>query len=82
MMDAGFFTVDTLNEIDAVQDLVVAKEIANKAIADMPNARPYNIKKATAVIVAAKNKRQLMLSLSNFILAHPSENLGMNKESK
>lgn len=79
-IEAGFFTVDTLNKIDAAKDLREAKKIAMDAIAAQPNARPNNVKKATSTVQRATSKQGLMIALSNFMLAHPSEDLGMNKQ--
>ena len=79
-MKQGFFNVDVLNEIDAAEDLATAKKIAMDAVEAQPNAREGNKKKATDVINQAHSKKMLLISLGNFMLAHPSENLGMNRE--
>jgi hypothetical protein len=78
-MNTGFFTVDTLNEMDKADSLVGAKVIAFQAVKNQPNAKDNNIKKANAAIKRAQSKTQLMISCANFLLSHPSENLGMKK---
>lgn len=77
----GFFTVGTLTLINNAKDLAEAKRIALAAVDAQPNARDKNVKKALAVINRAKSTKDLLLSLSNFMLAHPSEDLSMNKGS-
>ena len=81
-MEAGFFTVDILNVINTTRNLADAKQIAVNAITDKPDAREHNKKKALAVINQARSKTQLLISLGNFMLAHPSEGLSMEKGSK
>lgn len=80
-ISTGFFTVGTLTLINNAKDLAEAKRVALAAVNAQPNARDKNIKKALAVINTAKSKKSLLLSLTNFMLAHPSEGLGMGKGS-
>lgn len=78
-MNTGFFTVGTLNAMESAPDLLAAKAIAISAIAAQPKARPANIQKATRAITAAISKNKLLISCASFMLAHPSEGLGMSK---
>lgn len=75
----GFFNISVINKVFAADTLEEAKSIAMLAIDAQPNAKPHNINKARAIVNAATTKDKLLLSMSNFMLAHPSENLGMNK---
>lgn len=77
---AGFFTIETLQRMDAAPTLETAKWIAEEAITDQPNARESNKKKAKTAIMRASSKKQLLITAANFMLAHPSEGLSMNKD--
>jgi hypothetical protein len=77
-MNTGFFTVDTLKQMEVASDLSAAKEIAYAAVSAQPKARLTNTTKARAVIQQAGSIKQLMISCANFLLAHPSEGLGLS----
>ena len=81
-INAGFFTVEILKEIETADDLTAAKQRAVNAVNDQPNARAKNTKKALSVITKARSKNELLISLANFMLAHPSEGLSMQKGEK
>lgn len=81
-MKAGFFTIDTLYEIEKATDLLAAKAVALNAIAAQPTARPANINKVTHAVQKAVSKNKLLISCASFMLAHPSEGLKMDKGSK
>lgn len=75
----GFFTVDILRDIESASTLNQAKKIAMDAVAAQPQARQNNIVKAIKVINEARSIKSLLITLSNFMLSHPSENLGTLK---
>lgn len=77
-IEKGFFSIETLNEMDKLA-LEEARAIAMEAVNAQPEARPKNIKKAKEAIVKAKSKKELMINVANFMLAHPSESLSMSK---
>jgi hypothetical protein len=74
--DKGFFSMD---DVRAIEKLSIndAKKYSKDKIAAMPNARPNNIKKATEAVDKARSVVALMQTMTNFLLAHPSEGLGM-----
>lgn len=75
-MATGFFTMDTVIAVCAEKDIVAARAIAMKDVEAMRlNARPANIEKATSMIEKAKTVNKLGLDITNFMFAHPSENL-------
>ena len=74
VQETGFFTMDDVRAIEKM-NLTAAKEFALSKINAMPNARRENLVKATNVVNRAKNVPALMFSMTNFVLAHPSENL-------
>ena len=75
-MDVGFFTMDIIRNVCYENDLTVAKKIATEAIEKYPHkAQKENIIKAHRMVNNAKTVKDLGISLSNFLLAHPSENL-------
>lgn len=78
-MNTGFFTVDVLKEMDKADSLVGAKVIAFQAVKNYGGAKENNIRKANAAIKRAQSKKQLMIACSNFMLAHPSEDLAISK---
>ena len=75
-IEKGFFNMDLVNEISAMTDVTVAKERAYEAIANLPyKAQAVNIVKAQKIVNDAKSVEGLLFSLTNYILAHPSEDL-------
>jgi hypothetical protein len=72
----GFFTMETVNEILKFNSVDDAKNYLHLIVQERVGAaRSDNISKATSMINKCKTTRDLALSVSNFILAHPSENL-------
>lgn len=71
----GFFTIDVVNEIIKAKTINEGKQIAFDAIKKFPNAKQKSIDKATLMVNNTTNISQLAFAVSNFILAHPSENL-------
>jgi len=76
-MKAGFFHVDHLHAMDKAGTHDEAKQIAHAAIDAQKGATPENTKKAKLMVDQSKSKKHLMIGASNFMLSHPSENLGM-----
>lgn len=78
-IQTGFFTIEVLNEIDKAQTLAQGKVIAAKSvdkfIEEHPKVKSYNVKKAREVINRSNSLKTLLISVSNFMLAHPSEGL-------
>lgn len=80
MIEAGFFEME-----DATRVLNLsteqAKDYCFDKIDEYVNAHPLtkksNIMKATAFVMKAKTSRDLSFAISNFVLAHPSENLAV-----
>lgn len=79
---SGFFTVDHLNAMDKAPSHQDAKSIAHAAIESQPNAHPENKAKAKMMVDGSKSKKHLMIGAANFMLAHPSEDLGMKSDKK
>lgn len=68
----GFFTMDFVNEVATKSNLVIAQGMCLDKINGQPDARPENISKARDMVRSANSMRQLLLGLSNFVLAHES----------
>lgn len=71
----GFFTMETVKAVLAMNDLEEAKQFAFSVIQESATARSKSVDKANTMINKAKNIRELGMNITNFILAHPSENL-------
>lgn len=71
----GFFTMDTVSAVLAMQDLEQAKQFAFSIVKESSTARSTNVDKANSMINKATSVKKLALDISNFMLAHPSENL-------
>jgi len=72
----GFFTMATVTAVCAQKDLTAAREIAMADVTKMHGiATPENVAKATRMVEKARTVRNLGLDITNFLLAHPSENL-------
>ena len=72
----GFFNMDTVTAICAEKDLAAAKQIAvNRVEETKKDATPENIRKALSMIDKATTVKSLGLAVTNFMFAHPSENL-------
>ncbi len=81
-MEKGFFTMDDVNHIKGLNigeaKLYVAG-ILCEHMRNHPNTRWANINKAEKIVNTARSTTELMFSLTNFILAHPSEGLKVTK---
>jgi len=71
----GFFTMDAVTAVCNETDLSAAKQIATACITKQCYATPENIAKAHQMVQRAKTIKNLGLGMTNFLLAHPSENL-------
>lgn len=71
----GFFTMETVRAVLSMTDLEQAKQFVFSVVKESDTAQAKSIDKAHAMINKAKNIRDLGMNITNFILAHPSENL-------
>lgn len=72
----GFFTMDVIRTVCMAKSIDEARKIALDRIEEQKDsARGENVIKATNMVNKAKNIRSLGIALTNFMLAHPSENL-------
>jgi hypothetical protein len=77
-IEVGFFSMSHVNKIAGAENLFTAKQIALDAIKAKPTAKTNNIAKANQMVANAKSVQGLAIAVTNFMLAHPSEGLGMN----
>jgi hypothetical protein len=76
VIKAGFFNMDTVTAVCKEKDLEAAKQIAFDRIQNnMDGATPENVRKAVTMVERSNSIKNLGLNISNFLLAHPSENL-------
>lgn len=71
----GFFTMETVNEVLAMQSLEEAKQYTFNIVREAAKARSTNVDKANSMINKATSVKKLAMDIANFVLAHPSENL-------
>ena len=69
-IENAIFNMDIINKINLATSLIEAKEIAFSAIESKPKAKPFNREKAANLVENAKSKNHLVMSCSNFFLAH------------
>jgi hypothetical protein len=74
-MKPGFFTMETVHAVMMETDLTKAKALALEAIRAQPDAKTENKSKAQIAIERATSVKALGITLTNFLLAHPSEGL-------
>lgn len=74
-MKQGFFNMGVVNQVIAMTDLEGARSVAQQQVDNAKGATQKNITSATNVIKKAKSTKELAMALTNFLLAHPSENL-------
>lgn len=74
-MNTGFFTMEDVYALVDMKTLDEAKAYALGKIKEMPEAKPENISKATAAVNKATSLVKLIQTVTNFVLAHPSEGL-------
>ena len=78
-MDTGFFTMADVQNVLACGSVDEAREQLHSKIAAFKASHPMvhldNLAKATAAIDKARSKHQLAFTVTNFVLAHPSEGL-------
>lgn len=74
-MKQGFFNMDVVNQVIKMTDLEAARSLAQKCIDDCKGATAKNVHSAGSAIKKAKSVTDLAMTLTNFLLAHPSENL-------
>lgn len=72
----SYFSMNTIKAVAALTDVVEAKKIALTAV-DSSSAKLVNKKKAELALRKAYNIDGLVTIMTNFFLAHPSENLGV-----
>jgi hypothetical protein len=77
-IETGFFTMETVRQVTAL-NLVQGKQLALQQLdafqATHPGVHATNLAKARTAIDRATTVNRLALTLANFVLAHPSENL-------
>ena len=78
-MKQGFFNMDAVNTVIGMTDLEAARGYAQTQIDNCKGATLKNIHSATYAIKKAKSTKELAMTLTNFLLAHPSENLKVIK---
>ena len=72
----GFFNMETVCKVCSEKDLAAAKQIAFDRIqSNMDGATSENVRKAVMMVERANCVKNLGIAISNFMLAHPSENL-------
>lgn len=75
-MNPGFFSIEDTRKVESLP-LPEAKAYALERIKAQTGARPHNITKASDMVNRATSVKSLMLGMANFVLAHPSEGLGL-----
>lgn len=82
-MKTGFFVQKHVNDVIKMSNIQAAKEYANSVITEFVKAhtqvKPENVRKAQVMINKAASTVQLAISMQNFVLAHPSEDLKVVK---
>lgn len=72
----GFFNMEVITEVCNCKCIVEARKIAIARIeATKAGATPENIRKAILMVERSTTVKHLGLSITNFMFAHPSENL-------
>jgi hypothetical protein len=79
--DKGFFSSEHLHEVLAKPTHTEAKNYAHSLV-DSSGAHEHNKVKARDMINRSKNPRHLAQGMANFMMAHPSEGLGMGANKK
>ena len=79
-MKSGMFTIAHTHELAGQTDHGAAKKRAHE-IVDASSANPKNKFDAKKMINSSRNVKHLTVGAGNFLLAHPSEGLGMGKLS-
>lgn len=78
-METGFFTMADVQRVLDCASVDEAKAVLNAKIAqfkvDHPKVHSENLSKAIVAIDKARSKHQLAFTVTNFVLAHPSEGL-------
>lgn len=84
-MKTGFFTIEELHMICDCQNVNQAKEMAVNFIRYFEETHPKmnkkNVAKALFMVETSCSVQQLGINAANFMLAHPSENLSMQRGS-
>lgn len=78
-MEAGFFSMTDVQRVLDCSSLDEAKSQLTTKLTQFKAAHPRvhtdNLLKASAAITKARSKQQLAFTITNFVLAHPSEGL-------
>jgi hypothetical protein len=79
----GFFTMEDATIVLAAPNIFEAKRHAHQRIIDYvqvhPDTHKSNITKAENMVNRSSTMRQLAMAISDFVLAHTSENLKVIK---
>jgi hypothetical protein len=79
IINPGFFNMELITKICSLKDLTEAKNLANETVDLMTKSSAANKQKAKSVIAKATSIQKLGITLTNFMLAHPSENMKVIK---
>lgn len=76
VIEEGFFNMDLIRAVCECNCIIKGKQLALEAVeAKRKVAKADNVRKAISVIDRAKTVKDLGLTLTNWMFAHPSENL-------
>ena len=75
IINPGFFNMDLIKQVCALSNITEAKSLCYDAIESMQGASAFNKNKARIVVDKATTIQKLAITLTNFMFAHPSENL-------
>ncbi len=82
-MESGFFVMEDVQRVLDAASVTAGAELLRAKIgkfqAEHPRVNPANIAKAEAAIARARTKQQLAFTVTNFVLAHPTEGLKVLK---
>jgi len=78
-IEPGFFVMDDTHIVLAMPNLDAGKQFALDKVAAMPTARIKNIRSVTTAIERVRTLYQLSTLISNHVLKHTSEGLGVIK---
>ena len=76
----SFFDMESVKTVSEMTDVVEAKKFALRQI-NSSSARSINKARAAAGIKAKHDLTGILITMTNFFLAHPSENLSVSRAS-
>ena len=79
----GFFTMEDANIVSKASNIFEAKRHAHECILNFVKAHPKteqkNIEDAQRMINSNATMKSLTIAIGNYVMAHPSEGLGVLK---